>query len=126
MSRFRVYKSALFCHQVFRLGRQVSQNVQEFSRLETSYMHVHLYLGDVYTKGLEHLLVRHMIRYNRAVHHLQWDLIEVAIQGSQHCLVGHDADTLALTLNLNDDRLQPLDDIQVTLPTWIPACAILS
>ena len=39
MSRFRVYKSALFCHQVFRLGRQVSQNVQEFSSLETSYMH---------------------------------------------------------------------------------------
>lgn len=52
---------------------------------------------------------------------LQGDLVEVAIQGSQHCLVSDDADTLALPLNLNDDRLQSLDNIKVALPTWIPA-----
>lgn len=52
---------------------------------------------------------------------LEGDLVEVAIQGSQHCLVSDNTDTLTLPLNLNDDRLQSLDNIKVALPTWIPA-----
>ena len=51
---------------------------------------------------------------------LEGNLVEVAIQGSQHCLVSNNADTLALPLNFNDDWLQPLDDVKIALPTWIP------
>jgi hypothetical protein len=53
--------------------------------------------------------------------HLQRNLVEVAIQSSQHCLVSHNTHTLTFPLNLNDDRLQALNDVQVTLPTWVPA-----
>jgi len=53
--------------------------------------------------------------------HLQRNLVEVAIQSPQHGLVSHDAHTLTFPLNLDDDGLQALNDIQVTLPTWVPA-----
>ena len=46
---------------------------------------------------------------------------EVAIEGPQDSLVSNHTDALPLTLDLNDDRLQPLDDVQVALPRWVPA-----
>ena len=68
-----------------------------------------------------HRLAGNHIKTGKVLVHLQRNLVEVAIQSPQHCLVSHDAHTLAFPLNLNDDRLQALNDIQVTFPTRVPA-----
>lgn len=52
---------------------------------------------------------------------LEGDLVEVAIQCSQYSLMSDNTHTLALPLNLNDNWLQPLNDIKVALPTGVPA-----
>lgn len=52
---------------------------------------------------------------------LEGNFVEVAIKCSQYSLMSNNTYTLALSLNLNDDWLQPLNDIKVALPTWVPA-----
>ena len=53
--------------------------------------------------------------------HRQGGALEVAVQRAQDGLVRDHAHALPLPLDLDDDRLQALDDVQVRLAARVPA-----